>query len=130
MDWLSGSSGSLALLEALATIDRPPLRRLERDGGLALTAGTDGFGFYALVVASALRQTKRLRALPLAGFTAFWLVLELFIVEEKLFTGSEDEVGATVYTLQNLVLELHREMPPFLLHPQISAQRHNSSLGP
>ena len=126
MDQLSGSSGSFALLETLPAINRAALRRLERDCRLTLTAGADSLGFYALIIASALRQTKRLGALALTCLTAFRFVLELFIVEEKLFTGSEDEVSAAVHTLKNLVLELHREMPPFLLHPQILPRRQRS----
>jgi hypothetical protein len=128
MDQLSGSSGSFALLETLPAINRAALRRLERDCRLTLTAGADSLGFYALVIASALWQTKRLGALALTSLTAFRFVLELFVVEEKLFTGSEDEVSAAVHTLKNLVLELHREMPPFLLHLKISAQENNYPL--
>jgi hypothetical protein len=48
-----------------------------------------------------------LGALALAAFTAFRFVLELLIVEEELFPSGEDEIGATIYTLENLVLELH-----------------------
>ena len=97
----------LALLETLPAIHGAALRRLERHSSLTLTAGANCLGFDPLVIASALRQTKRLRALALAAFTAFRFVLELFIVEEELFPSGEDEVGATVYTLENLVLELH-----------------------
>ena len=36
-------------------------------------------------------------------------------MEEKLFTGSENEVSATVDTLENLILELHLRVSPLLL---------------
>jgi hypothetical protein len=60
-----------------------------------------------LHTAGTLTQAKRLGALALAGLAAFWFILKLFIVEEKLFASGEYEVGAAVYTLENLVLELH-----------------------
>jgi len=46
-------------------------------------------------------------ALVFAGLTAFWFVLELLVVKEKLFPGRENEVGPTVDTLQHLVLKFH-----------------------
>jgi hypothetical protein len=46
-------------------------------------------------------------ALGLAGFAALGLVLELFVVEKKLFTGSEDKVGAAIDAFQHLVLKFH-----------------------
>jgi len=107
MGQLGGSSGSLALLEALAAIYRTALRGFEWNSGFTLAAGTDCLGFYALVITPTLLQAKRLRALPLTALAAFGLVLELLVVEEKLFTGSKDEVGAAVHTLKDLVLELH-----------------------
>ena len=97
----------LALLETLPAIHGAALRRLERYSSLTLAAGANRLGFDPLVIAPALRQTKRLGALALAAFTAFRFVLELLIVEEELFPSGEDEVGATIYTLENLVLELH-----------------------
>jgi hypothetical protein len=38
---------------------------------------------------------------------AFRIVLELFIEEEELFSGREDEIAATVGAFQNLVDEIH-----------------------
>jgi len=60
-----------------------------------------------LNAAVALAQAKRLGALALAGLAAFWFILELFIVEEKLFASGKDEVGSAIHTFQNLILELH-----------------------
>ena len=45
--------------------------------------------------------------LGLAGFAAFGFVLELFVVKEKLFPGSENEITPTVDTFQHLVLKFH-----------------------
>jgi hypothetical protein len=77
----------------------------------------DGLGFYPLVVASTLRQPERLRAFGLAILAALRLVFEVFIVEEELFPGSENEIGATIYALKNLILELHGDAP-FLITPE------------
>ncbi len=94
-------------METLPAIDGTALRGFEWNCCLTLAAGTDCLSFYALVVTPTLLQAKRLRALPFTALAAFRFVLELFIVEEKLFTCSEHEVGATVHTLKDLVLELH-----------------------
>ena len=49
----------------------------------------------------------------LASLAAFRFVLELFVMEKQLFSGRKDEVRATIHTLQNFVLEFHRENAPF-----------------
>jgi hypothetical protein len=41
----------------------------------------------------------------------FGVVLELFVVEEKLLTGGENKLGATVEALQNSVGILHGRLP-------------------
>jgi hypothetical protein len=46
-------------------------------------------------------------SLALAVLAAFGFVLELLIMEEKLFTRCEHEIRATIYALQNLVLVFH-----------------------
>jgi hypothetical protein len=43
----------------------------------------------------------------LASFATLGFVLELFVVEEKLFPGGENEITPTVDTLQHLVLKFH-----------------------
>ena len=104
---LGSCSSGLTLLETLPAIHRAALRGFEWNCGFTLAAGTDCLGFYALVITPTLLQAKRLRALPLTALAAFRFVLELLIVEEELFTCGEHEVGATVHTLKDLVLELH-----------------------
>lgn len=51
-------------------------------------------------------------ALRLAVLTAFRLVLELFVVEEELFTGGKYEVITAIHALQVSVLEFHFRSPP------------------
>jgi hypothetical protein len=46
-------------------------------------------------------------ALGLASLAALGFVLKLFVVEEKLFPGGENEITLTVDTLQHLVLKFH-----------------------
>jgi hypothetical protein len=50
-------------------------------------------------------------SLGLTGLASLGFVLELFIVEEKLLPGCENEVGAAIDTLQNLILEFHGNAP-------------------
>ena len=102
-----GCSRCFALLEAFAAVHWPPLRGFEWNRCFTLASGTDRLGLYPLKAAAALRNPKRLGALALAALATFGFVLELLIVEEKLFARSENEVGAAIHALENLVLELH-----------------------
>ena len=111
--WLGGSSARLALLEAFPAKNRTALRRLERHGSFPLASGADGLGFHSLVVAAILRQSQCLGAFAFAVFAAFRFVFELFIVEEELFASGENKVSATIYTLENFVLEVHLRVPPY-----------------
>jgi len=95
------------LLEALAAKHRTSLRRLEGHGGLPLAARADGLCFHPLIIAAVLRKSQRLGAFAFAVLAAFGFVLELFIVEEELFTSGKYEIGAAVHALEYLVLELH-----------------------
>lgn len=101
-----GSSCS-TLLEALPAEHRPALRGLERNRSFTLAPGTNRLGFDPLHAAGTLAQAERLGALALTGLAAFWLILKLFIVEEKLLASGKDEVGSAIHTFQNLILELH-----------------------
>ena len=104
---LGGSRGRLALLETLPAIHWAPLSGLKGNCSFPLASRADCLGFYSLVIAAVLRETKRLRTFSLAVLTTFWLVLELLIVEKQLFTGGKHEVRSTVHAFQNLVLEIH-----------------------
>jgi len=106
----SGSGGGGApQLEALPTEDWPSLRGLEWHGGFLAATRTIGASFHLWVIAGR-RSSYGGGPLGLARFATFGFVLELFVVEEQLFPRSEDEVGAAVNTLQNLVLEFHGEL--------------------
>lgn len=122
---LGRSSTRLALLEALAAKHRTALRWLERDSRFPLAAGADGLGFHSLIVAAVVWQSQCLGAFTLAVFAAFRFVLELFIVEEKLFASGENEIGAAVHTLEIFVLEGHLRVPLSCIHAQESAQSTN-----
>lgn len=73
-----------------------------------------GFNFREAVGLSRHHRRAEYRdPLGLASLTALGLVLELLIVEEKLFPGGENELTATVDALQHLVLKLHLRLAPF-----------------
>ena len=95
------------LLEALTAEHRASLRWLEGYSRLPLAGRTNGLGFNSLEVAPVLRKTQSLCAFRLAAFAALGFVLKLFVVEEKLFASSENKIGATIDTLEDLVLEVH-----------------------
>jgi hypothetical protein len=80
------------LLEADAAEHRSTLSGLKRNGGFfaAVRAFGSGFGAYP-------RSSPD--TLGLARLAALGIVLKLFIVEEELFTGGEDEFRAAVNTL-------------------------------
>jgi hypothetical protein len=50
---------------------------------------------------------QRLGALGLTALAALGFVFELFIVEEELLASGKNEISSAIYTLQNLILELH-----------------------
>ena len=53
------------------------------------------------------RSSHDRHSLAFAVLAAFGFVLELFIVEEQLFTRCEHEFRATIDALQNLILVFH-----------------------
>ena len=96
--------------ETLAAEDRPALSWPERDGSFLPALRTSGAGLDARMVVRFTRNGCGIEdghALRLAGFAAFGLVLELFVVKEKLFPGGERKVGAAVDAGQYLVLKFH-----------------------
>jgi hypothetical protein len=115
---LGGCSDYFALLKALPAKYWTALRRFERNGCFPLAPGANGLGFNPLIIAAILWQSQGLGPFAFAVFAAFGFVLELLIVKEELFPSGEDEIGAAVHTLENLVLELHLRVPPFLHSPQ------------
>ena len=91
-------------LETSAAEHRTALCGLEGNGGLhaALRTGGTCLGAYPGTAA---------HTLCLALLAVLGIVLELFVVEEKLLARSEDELGATVIALQNSVGKLHGRFP-------------------
>jgi hypothetical protein len=101
------------VLKALPAQHRPSLRGPERYRGFFPALRTVRPGLSLRVRMPARRPMRRspnhCYSLALAIFAAFGFILELLVVEEKLFTRCEHEVRATIYTLQNLVLVFHLE---------------------
>lgn len=88
------------MLEALTTKHGSPLRRFEGDGRLdaAFRAFGACLGSRESCHSGARTWTQYYRACPfeLAGFASLGIVLELFVKEEKLFAGGEDELTTAV----------------------------------
>jgi len=92
-----------------------------RAGGLSLDLGV------AVVLSGGGGSAEDGDAFGFASLAALGFVLELFVVEEKLFPGSENEITPTVDTLQHLVLKFHLRMAPFSPFPR--AQPRGKSCG-
>ena len=106
---LGGCRGS-SRLEAFAAEDGATLRRAEGNGGLLPATRARGLSLnLGVTVSRSLRRNRPENgyALALAGLASFRFVLELLIVKEKLFPGSENEVTSGVNTLDHLVLKIH-----------------------
>jgi len=87
------------LREAFAAKDGTALRGAEGHGGVLAALGAGGARFDASVALSVCGSGRRREhgdAFRLAGFATLGLVLEAFVVKEKLFPGGEHEVGAAV----------------------------------
>jgi hypothetical protein len=86
------------------------LRGAEGDGGLFSASRAGGLSLdlgVAVGLSGSGGRAEDRDPLGLAGFAALGLVLELFIVKEQLFPGSENEITSTVDTFQHLVLKFH-----------------------
>jgi hypothetical protein len=99
------------VLKALPAQHRPSLRRPERYRSFfpALRTVRPGLGLRVRMPARrpVRRSPNHCHSFALAILAAFGFILELLVVEEKLFTRCEHEVRATIYALQNLVLVFH-----------------------
>jgi hypothetical protein len=95
-------------LEAFPAKHRASLRGLEGDGG-----------FFTALRAGRLRLRSYLPAygatafgpLGFACFAALRFVLKTLVGEKHLFASSKNELGATLGTLQNLIVEFHGRLP-------------------
>jgi hypothetical protein len=102
------SRGHLPLLpKAFTAQNRAALGWAEGDGSVfsALRADRAGFHFGKTVTSGG--GTNHRDTLRLAGPTVLGFILELFVVEEQLFAGGENEIGIAIDALQHLVLEFH-----------------------
>jgi hypothetical protein len=93
--------GRLAAKETFAAIHRPALGGFEGDGGLPAALGTHRHGFR-------LRKSRARRtlALGLAVLAALRFVLEVFVMEEVLFSRCKNEITTAVYALENSILKI------------------------
>ena len=108
----------LLLLETGSAKHRPALCRLERNRGLHAAFRTDGTRLRA--------NTPPACALRLALFAVLRIVLELFVVKEKLLAGGEDELNAAIATLQSPVSKFHGRLPQHRENRPKSAKVTNS----
>ena len=111
MSRLRGRANRATLLEAFAAKYWTALRRFEGHSSFFAAMGTGGASFDFLIRVRRSRSDSRC-TLCFAGLAALGLVLELLVVEEKLFARREEKLRAAVYALQQPVLEFH-EKPPF-----------------
>lgn len=106
--------------KAFAAKHGPTLSWTEWKGGFFPAIGAKDHGF---LLDKAIRRSLSCGGtLLFAGFASFRQILELFIVEEKLFSGGKNKVVAAIHALQHSVLEFHGI--PF--RPNSTTTRHNS----
>jgi len=96
-------------LKTFTAKDGTALRGTEGDGGLLSASRAGGLGLDLGVAVLTGRGGSAEDGDPLgfASLATLRLVLELLVVKEKLFPGSENEITPTVDTLQHLVLKFH-----------------------
>jgi len=97
-------------LETFAAKHRPALCWTEGNRCLLAAAGAGGLRLdlgVAVILSGHGSGAQHSDPLVLACLTTFRFVLELLIVEEKLFPGRENKISPTVDTLQHLVLKFH-----------------------
>ena len=99
VSWLGSRAGRATLLEALPAKDRSSLRRLEGNRGLFPAMGASRACLHLLIAVCRSGRAYSVGALQLARLAAFRFVLELFVVEEKLFASSEEKFRAAVDAL-------------------------------
>ena len=114
-DWLCGraclgSAHRAPLLEAFAAVDGTSLGRLEGNCRFFATLRANGFGFDALDARRTCAVARR--AVCFACFAPLRLVLEVFVMEEVLFSRREYEFCRAVYTLEYSVLKLRHNLCP------------------
>jgi len=112
----SGRRGCPSRTEAFAAEDGAALGGTERHCSFFSAARTGGLSLnlgVAVALSGRGRCAEYRNPFGLAGFATLGLVLELLVVEEKLFPGGEHKITPTIDTLQHLVLKFHLRMAPF-----------------
>jgi len=104
LDWLS-ACGSAVLLKTGAAQDRSALRRAKRYGRIYATGGADRPRLGPNAAPASLR------ALGLAGFAAFGVVVELPFMEEELLSSGKDKFVSTIGALQCSIAKFHCPRP-------------------
>jgi len=94
------------VLEALAAVNRAPLRRFERYRRFLPALRASGLGFDTLHTVAVPISSSR-STVCLARFAPLGLVLETLVGEKHLLAGGENELGITFGASQNPVLKLH-----------------------
>jgi hypothetical protein len=102
-----GGTRRFTAQEAFAAIDRTSLGRLEGYRGLPPALGAFGcrFGFCETATGGTL-------SLGFARFAALGFILEVFVVEEVLFSRCENEIRAAIHAFENAVLKLRHGLFP------------------
>ena len=98
---------SFAAQEAFPAVDRTSLGRLERHRCLPPALGALGSGFR-------FGEAGTGGTLPLrfTRFAALGFILEVFVVEEVLFSRCENEIRAAIHAFENAVLKLRHGLFP------------------
>src|SRR5512146_2873965 len=100
----------LAALEALPAKHRASLRGLERNRRFLTAIRADGSRFYLWII-RVHWQPEGLGSFTLASLATLGFVLELFVVEEQLFSRGKNETLPAVNARQHPVMEFHPSCP-------------------
>src|SRR5579864_9442089 len=111
----SGSAHSTPLLETFAAEYGATLRGTEGHRRFFAALRTVGLGFGAHRGIAASPAASAFGALGFASLTALGLVLEALVREKHLFARGKNKLGATLRTLQDLIVVFHE---PLSLDPE------------
>ncbi|HEV2288054.1 MAG TPA: hypothetical protein VGR81_03785 [Candidatus Acidoferrales bacterium] len=100
------SANRPTLLETLATINWPALRRLERHSRFLAALGTDSLGLDALDARRG-RTCRTLGANRFTSLASLRFVFEALVGEKHLFAGGEYKFRTAFRTFQDLIVVFH-----------------------
>jgi hypothetical protein len=107
-DFLRGAHRASGL-EALPAEHRASLGGLKRNGGFLATLGASSLSFRPDLPAAS--RATAFGPLGFACLAALGFVLKTLVGEKHLFASGKNELGATLATLQNLIVEFHGRLP-------------------